>query len=695
MFIARYNIALFAALLAALGRRFVNEPTVRVVPGTNEGIAALQVSGALLKRSTSLVSFDTDLYAEGLESLLPAFRAFGVLYEKAAASDIRSNAKKLRLSASKARARARSPQHREARGWIRAVSKKDICGILDSADSSKDSARALFWTTNKMPEIPASMAEPGLKVPATAWKWPRSWPYGKDGFRKEEGLVEEVLEGAPILDAAAGEALGGHLVRHLESGAGKVLEIDGSCSGASYIPADGGGEELWFPPNEVVKADAAAVLKEGGVLEYADESFDAVVLYSAAELVTSPRATFRELWRVLKPGGRAIVAFSAARCSPGGHAAQQAQAAGAPAAAMVATDDERAQQLWGAGWRGLRGYDYFSDADDGSENNPIAKLAKEKAKEASSGTPLFVVMADRAKDVPAGAGAAAAADNALWNVDHMEEDDKRLCATRLIQLIEDNEPDFGRREALAAQATRMLPDIYEVIKPMAVVIATPLLAQFSANVACRWDPASGAQRKALKEGLGMATPRDGFWKPLGDTTAALSVDDKLWLLADCLPHFQAYGDDEDAVPPALAALLRGAGDSGADEGGVLQRALALIGEKLPAFEDQPKQLLAIDLCARDYLAGAFGAAPPTTSSSSRSSGKVTREDATENAELADLDPEAAAKKKDDERRAKQVEAMLADIMKNKGGDDGPSDHAESPKNGDAVGVGTPLFGKKK
>ncbi|KAH8072832.1 methyltransferase domain-containing protein [Aureococcus anophagefferens] len=582
-----------------------------------------------------------------------------------------------------------------------------VCDGFRAAVAPAARGAPLQQTTNKMPEIPASMAEPGLKVPATAWKWPRSWPYGKDGFRKEEGLVEEVLEGAPILDAAAGEALGGHLVRHLESGAGKVLEIDGSCSGASYIPADGGGEELWFPPNEVVKADAAAVLQEGGVLEYADESFDAV------------------------PGGRAIVAFSAARCSPGGHAAQQTQtwrdyndaqrlwvvgsffhfSAGAPAAAMVATDDERAQQLWGAGWRGLRGYDYFSDADDGSENNPIAKLAKEKAKEASSGTPLFVVMADRARDVPAGAGR------------------RRRGGQRALE----RRPHGGGRQAIVRdaahpahrgqrarlrpargaggpQATRMLPDIYEVIKPMAVVIATPLLAQFSANVACRWDPASGAQRKALKEGLGMATPRDGFWKPLGDTTAALSVDDKLWLLADCLPHFQTYGDDEDAVPPALAALLRGAGESGADEGGVLQRALALIGEKLPAFEDQPKQLLAIDLCARDYLAGAFGAASAAEALAEGDAflawlgaqtaddleqlaeqRKSYREDATENAELADLDPEAAAKKKDDERRAKQVEAMLADIMKNKGGDDGPADHAESPKNSSAVGVA--LFGK--
>ena len=200
MFIARYNVALIAALIAVLGRRINNNATIRVVPGTNEGIAALQVSGALLKRSTSLVSFDTDLYAEGLESLLPAFRAFGVLYEKAAASDIRSNAKKLRLSASKARARARSPQHREARGWIRAVSKKDICGILDSADSSKDSAaRALFWV-NRIAQLMARAFERALaedeplSKSVTASYLETCAPYNSQFFRE---LAKVLLRATP------------------------------------------------------------------------------------------------------------------------------------------------------------------------------------------------------------------------------------------------------------------------------------------------------------------------------------------------------------------------------------------------------------------------------------------------------------------------------------------------------------------
>ena len=183
--------------------------------------------------------------------------------------------------------------------------------------------------TNKpsaaMPEIPAGLAEPGLKVPQTAWKWPRQWPYGRDGFKKPEGEEEKIVDGQPVFDDNAERTFRAHLVTHLESGAGSVLEVDGTCSGQTYIPTEG-GEELWSPPQSITRVDASALFGDAS-LPYPDRTFDAVVLASAAELLTDPRGTFRELWRVLKPGGRAIVAFSSARFSPAAHAAPSLECA--------------------------------------------------------------------------------------------------------------------------------------------------------------------------------------------------------------------------------------------------------------------------------------------------------------------------------------------------------------------------------
>ena len=88
----------------------------------------------------------------------------------------------------------------------------------------------------------------------------------------------------------------------------------------------------------------------------------------------------------------------------------------------------------GAGWRLLRGYDYLDAAEDAGKNvgEKLGDMAK---KAASQATPLFVVQADRALDVSTDAAAGSRMDAALWNAASMDEDDKRMCATRLMECL--------------------------------------------------------------------------------------------------------------------------------------------------------------------------------------------------------------------------------------------------------------------
>ena len=346
----------------------------------------------------------------------------------------------------------------------------------------------------------------------------------------------------------------------------------------------------------------------------------------------------------------------------------------------------------GAGWRLLRGYDYLDAAEDAGKNvgEKLGDMAK---KAASQATPLFVVQADRALDVSTDATAGSRMDAALWNAASMDEDDKRMCATRLMECLERYEPnDAARRAALGAKAAANLPFLYDTLKPMAVVIASPLLAQFAANVAPKYDPSSGAQKFALREGLGIAAPRESFWKPLGNVTGSLSIDDKLWLLLDCLPHYLGRRDEND-LPPALAALLRSSGEEGWDATGVLPRAIAVVKETLPDLVDEREgQVLATDLACRDYLPDALGCA---TLSEAVGKGdafiawlqtqdkfqlrdflearKEYYDRAEAAADSAKLDPEAAAKLAEEKRAAVEVEAMLNAIMAQKDAADASKD----------------------
>lgn len=470
-----------------------------------------------------------------------------------------------------------------------------------------------------------------------------------------------------------------------------LLEVDGTGTGISYVPSSG-GEELWVPPSKVVRVSTDEWAAFGETLPFDTDSFDVVLLMHAAELIQQPRLIFRELWRILKPGGRAIVAFSSAKSSTSYHTARTIKmwrdyndaqrlyivgsyfhfSAGAPAAAML--DEGPRLEVWGAGWRGLRGYDYLNAADRGE--NLFEKVASEVG--SSKDSPLFVVQADKAQSVRPGDGALAVMDAALWAIPYAEEEDKRLFATRVLSLLRELRLDDQEAESIALKAAKAAPAIYESLAPMSTVIATPLLAQLAAAVAPTWNPESSAQRAALREGLGLDAPRELFWKPLGQLTTALTVDDKLWLLADLLPLFDdaVYAlNAETGLPLPLATLLD-------PQVGALSAALDVCGSVLPdsPFTDRDRQLLAIDIVARDFLPAAAVVTDLQGVNTASDDFKawlqtLTRVDleaflderknyrqiAEENAKLAELDPEAAAAAAQDARRAAAVEAMLNDI----------------------------------
>lgn len=537
--------------------------------------------------------------------------------------------------------------------------------------------------SSKMPDVPESLQEPGLKVPSTAWKWPQRWPYASDGFAR----VDEESTGAPeqILDGTATETLKSHLLRNLPSGCGSLLEIDGTGTGVSYVPENGGSEELWLPPEKVTRVSTEEWLEVTDALPYETDSFDAVFMAHAAELALQPRLLFREVWRVLKPGGRAIVAFSSPKRSTALHGAQTIKmwkdyndaqriyivgsyfhfSAGAPAAAMKQGDGGVREDVWGAGWRGLKGFDYIDAAASGD-----SFLDKMKSGGGDKDVPLFVVQADKAPAVSPDDGALSAMDAALWAVPNAEEDDKRLFATRVLSLVRGVEDQENKKE-IALRCARSLPIIYETLSPMSTVIATPLIAQLAANVAPLWNENGAAQTAALREGLGLDAPRSEFWKPLGELTADLTVDDKLWLLRDLLPIFDeatyptvAVSDDY-KLPMPLYNFVE-----------VLTATLEKAKTDLGAAADaRDAQLVAVDLVCRDFLPDAAAGNDLAAANYKEWLNTISKSDiesfleerknyrkiAEEQADLADLDPELAAQKAADKRRADAVEAMLNEI----------------------------------
>ena len=179
----------------------------------------------------------------------------------------------------------------------------------------------------------------GLQVGPLMWRWPTVWPYPDDFFSVSDNATTslEYFAGplAPTGAFITGEKLGAlqeHFDRHLPAAGSdtKVLDLGAGAQTllpSAYTPGGGivgiGASEDEMKKNDRLSERVVLDLNDPDtVLPFSDKTFDVVVCTATMEYLTEPRATFREVYRVLKEGGMAIVAFTSKGSYQGGETKQ-------------------------------------------------------------------------------------------------------------------------------------------------------------------------------------------------------------------------------------------------------------------------------------------------------------------------------------------------------------------------------------
>jgi SAM-dependent methyltransferase len=110
--------------------------------------------------------------------------------------------------------------------------------------------------------------------------------------------ADELFGGRDVLDLGSG--FGGSAVWFERYGARSVVGVEveeDKVSLAAEFASRVGAENVAF------------ALGRGEALPFAADSFDLITMYDVLEHVVSPRATFDECWRVLRPGGLLATVF--------------------------------------------------------------------------------------------------------------------------------------------------------------------------------------------------------------------------------------------------------------------------------------------------------------------------------------------------------------------------------------------------
>ena len=488
-----------------------------------------------------------------------------------------------------------------------------------------------------------SMKEaPGLKVGRKIWKWPSIWPYDEnifksaseaDAMRSQQSVsgLASMMSGVPNLptetdlnktealkfdplkywgqekadeltplDSEAADKLRSHYEFYLRDGM-SVLELGAAAD--SYLPKD-----LKLSRHVGVGASSAQMEKNPRLTErmvvdlnnvvvgrdvdsddlrrLAKEPFDVIISANTVDYLTHPREVFRSAWYLLKPGGVMYVSFAGKDAMKGVFTEAQTKIW------QQYNDD---QHMWmigsffhfsaGDGWENLLGFDISPESAKDPDAGPVDKILKQ-----GKDNNMYVVQAtkgfqDESIDVD---NIERSISSLCWMLPTMEDRDKDLVVPRLTRVVETAEND--ELKDTIERNIDLLPKIYEsLVKMDQFAFTFSMQSQMAADLVCDSNfVGSEEQMMSLKEGLGLRTPGDDFWKPVGMDTAAIEIEDKISLLAFLVPRF---GSNDPVQEDALQAFVTG-----------LKPTYAVIRAKCPDFTESEVQLLGTELLAAEIVA---------------------------------------------------------------------------------------------
>lgn len=164
------------------------------------------------------------------------------------------------------------------------------------------------------------MAEKVLENP----KFPPEWPYSEQDFKRMDESADSIFYDSPRLvyhiDDAAVSALTKYYASNFKDGE-DVLDI---CSSwVSHYPKDfKGGKVIGLGMNEYELSKNPQLtdfvvkdLNVDPVLPFDDASFDKVTCVVSVDYLNKPLQVFKEIGRVLRPGGECLISMSN-RCFP-------------------------------------------------------------------------------------------------------------------------------------------------------------------------------------------------------------------------------------------------------------------------------------------------------------------------------------------------------------------------------------------